>query len=55
MTIFQKMSGIKPPSPKADTYHQILRSLGDTMYAASFGSNKLALSKKLLEYLEYDP
>lgn len=33
----------------------MLRNLGDTMFISSFGSNKIALSKKLLEYLDYDP
>lgn len=38
----------------SDSITKYLDSLGDSMYLAKFGMNKIAISKILLEYLEYD-
>ena len=48
MGMFAKLLDIKPPEQKPESYRQIMRNLGDAMYVASFGSNKVAFSKSLL-------
>ena len=40
---------------KPESYRQILRAIGDGMFIASFGANKVAFSKTLLIHLDYDP
>ena len=55
MKVYSQMTDAKMPEQKPESYRHILRTLGDCMFTASFGSNKVAFSKALLRYLQYDP
>lgn len=50
--MFKKMG--PPVAAKPDSPKKWLDFMGDTMYIGVFGPRKLAISRSLLDYLEYN-
>ncbi len=54
MELFGGMESSTAPPDKAESLKKHLDSLGDSMFVCTSGVRKVAISKSLLSYLEYD-
>jgi hypothetical protein len=54
MELFGGMEGSATPPEKPESLKKSLDSLGDSMFVCTSGIRKMAISKSLLSYLEYD-
>jgi hypothetical protein len=52
--LFKTLPKEQAPEEKAESVKKCLDNLGDNMFICTLGINKVAVSKALLEYLEYD-